>query len=166
MKEILSRYTKELGLILSDDQWHASVESLAKAIYDAWKDSNCIYICGNGGNWKHFLCGYGICLSDMILCSIVMGMLVMVYAWGYTLLSSSSIYAITHLLSHPTFFHIVVKTHGKYDWVKTWVRIYFGLSFVVKAIIVILSFLIASIDITWSMFGSLAVEFVFSVTFA
>jgi len=50
MKEIISEYTKQLGMILSDDKWHASVELLAKAIYDAWKDSNCIYICGNGGS--------------------------------------------------------------------------------------------------------------------
>ena len=50
MKEIIGKYTKQIGAILSDDKWHASVELLAKAIYDTWRDSNCIYMCGNGGS--------------------------------------------------------------------------------------------------------------------
>jgi len=49
MKKLINSYKENLKKIL-DDPCMDKAELLAEAIYYAWKNNNCVYLCGNGGS--------------------------------------------------------------------------------------------------------------------
>ena len=50
MKELIEKYKKNISILLNDKNLIKNISHLSKKLLVAWKNKNCIYLCGNGGS--------------------------------------------------------------------------------------------------------------------